>query len=177
MHDLAAINRLDEGAFVDLLGGVFEHAAWVARAVCPARPFASVDELHAAMIEAVRDAPEAERLAFLNGHPELAGPEARAKSMTADSASEQGSAGLDRMPQADAEAFDRLNPAYREKFGFPFIIAVRGRGRAEILAVFEARLARGQAEEERQALSEIAAITRMRLDRLVAGPGATTPQG
>ena len=119
------------------------------------------------MMAVVRDAPARQRLAFLNGHPELAGPEARARSMTADSASEQGSAGLDRMPQADADTFDQLNPAYREKFGFPFVIAVRGRGRAEIIAIFEDRLRRGQAEEEAAVLHEIGAITRMRLDRLM----------
>ncbi|MHC2001637.1 2-oxo-4-hydroxy-4-carboxy-5-ureidoimidazoline decarboxylase [Methylobacterium sp. CM6241] len=169
LSDLAAIHRLDRDAFVALLGGVFEHAAWVAETVAPARPFASVADLHAAMMDAVRHAPEAQRLAFLNGHPELAGPEARARAMTADSASEQGSAGLDHLPPEDAAAFDRLNAAYRERFGFPFIIAVRGRSRAEILAVFEARLGRGQAEEEATALDEIGAITRMRLDMLIAG--------
>ena len=168
MTDLAEINHLDRDAFVDLLGGVFEHSAWVAERAYPAKPFASVDALHAAMIGAVRAAPPEERLAFLNGHPELAGPEARAKSMTVDSVSEQGSAGLDSLSPAEFDNFDRLNAAYRQKFGFPFIIAVRGRGKAEILRVFEERLAREQGEEEEAALAEIAAITRMRLDRLVA---------
>ena len=169
MVDLAAVNGLDKHAFVDLLGEVFEHSAWVADGAYPALPFASVAALHEAMIDVVREAPEPQRVAFLNGHPELAGPEARANSMTADSAAEQGSAGLDRMPQADADAFDRMNPAYRAKFGFPFIIAVRGRGRSEILSVFAERLARSQAEEEAAVLAEIGAITRMRLERLVAG--------
>lgn len=169
MPDLAAINGLDRDAFVDSLGGVFEHSPWVADGAYPARPFASVDALHVAMLDVLWAAPEIRRLAFLNGHPELAGPEARAKRITADSASEQGGAGLDRMPRADAGAFDRMNSAYREKFSFPFIIAVRGRGRAEILSVFAQRLARGQAEEEAAALAEIAAITRMRLERLVSG--------
>lgn len=169
MPGLAALNRGDRDAFVARLGGVFEHAAWVAEAAWPARPFADVAGLHAAMMAAVRAAPAPRRLAFLNNHPELAGAEARARTMTADSASEQTSAGLDRMPQADADAFDRLNAAYREKFGFPFIVAVRGRSRADILAVFEARLTRGWAEEEAAALDEVALITRMRLDRLLAG--------
>lgn len=169
MPDLAAINGLDRAGFVALLGGVFEHAAWVAEAAFPARPFADRDALHGAMMAAVRAAPAAARRGFLDGHPELAGPEARAKGMTADSASEQGSAGLDRMPEADAAAFDRLNAAYRAKFGFPFIVAVRGRGRAEILALFAARLDRTPEVEEAAALDEIAAITRMRLERLVAG--------
>lgn len=166
--DLAALDRLDRAAFVALLGGVFEHAAWVAEAAYPARPFSSVAALHAAMMDAVRAAPAPQRLAFLNGHPELAGPDARARSMTADSTSEQGSAGLDHMPQSDADAFDRLNAAYRQKFGFPFIIAVRGRDRSEILRIFAERAARGPADEEAAALDEIASITRMRLDGIIA---------
>jgi 2-oxo-4-hydroxy-4-carboxy-5-ureidoimidazoline decarboxylase len=165
--DLAAINRMEADAFEAFLGGVFEHAAWVARDAWERRPFASVADLHGAMMGAVRAAPARTRRAFLNGHPELAGPEARARSLTADSASEQGSAGLDRMTEAEEAAFDRLNAAYRARFGFPFIIAVRGRSRAEILSVFEARLGRDQAAEEAAALDEVAQITRMRLDRLV----------
>jgi 2-oxo-4-hydroxy-4-carboxy-5-ureidoimidazoline decarboxylase len=165
--DLAAVNRMDQDAFVALLGGVFEHAAWVAWAAWHERPFASVADLHAAMMRAVRAVPAPTRRAFLGGHPELAGPESRARSLTADSASEQGSAGLDRISEADAAAFDRLNAAYRARFGFPFIIAVRGRSRAEILKVFAARLERDPADEEATALDEVAQITRMRLDRLI----------
>ncbi|MEL6062109.1 MULTISPECIES: 2-oxo-4-hydroxy-4-carboxy-5-ureidoimidazoline decarboxylase [unclassified Methylobacterium] len=167
MPDLATVNRMEEAAFVALLGGVFEHAAWVARAVAPQRPFAGLADLHAAMMRALRAAPADAQLTFLNGHPELAGPEARARVLTADSASEQGSAGLDRMAEAEAAAFARLNAAYRARFGFPFIIAVRGRGRAEILTVFEARLGRDPAAERETALAEVAQITRMRLDRLI----------
>ncbi|MCJ2037214.1 2-oxo-4-hydroxy-4-carboxy-5-ureidoimidazoline decarboxylase [Methylobacterium sp. J-068] len=167
MPDIATVNALDRESFVALLGETFEHAPWVAERAFAARPFASVAHLHAAMIRAVRDAAETERLAFLNGHPELAGPEARARSMTADSASEQGSAGLDRLSAADLDRFDRLNAAYRTTFGFPFIVAVRGRGRDEILALFEQRLARDAATEAEAALGEIAAITRMRLDRII----------
>ena len=166
MIDLRRVNGLSRDAFVEQLGGVFEHAAWVAQAAHGKGPFASVTDLHAAMMRAVREAPADERLAFLNGHPELAGPEARARAMTADSAQEQGSAGLDRLTEADGQAFDRLNAAYRQRFGFPFIVAVRGRDLREILVLFERRLGRPPAEEEATALDEIAAITRMRLDRL-----------
>lgn len=168
MPDIAAVNVLERDAFVAVLGEVFEHAPWVAEAAWRGRPFVGVSDLHAAMMGAVRAAPPDLRLAFLNGHPELAGLEARAKSMTAESVSEQGAAGLDRMPQEDADTFDQLNSAYRQKFGFPFIIAVRGRDRTEILAQFKARLMRSQDDEASTALDEIAAITRMRLDRLVS---------
>lgn len=167
MPDLATVNGMEEGAFVALLGGVFEHAAWVAQAVAPQRPFASLADLHAAMMRALRSAPDDVQLTFLNGHPELAGAAARARALTADSASEQGSAGLDRMAEAEAAAFARLNAAYRARYGFPFIIAVRGRGRAELLSAFEARLGRDPAAERETALEEIAQITRMRLARLI----------
>ena len=167
MIDLQRVNGLTCDAFVAHLGGVFEHASWVARAAHGKGPFASVPDLHAAMMDAVRTAPADRRLAFLNGHPELAGPEARARAMTAESVQEQGSAGLDRLTEADGQAFDRLNAAYRQRFGFPFIVAVRGRDLREILVLFAQRLEREPAAEEATALDEIAAITRMRLDRLV----------
>ncbi|KNY24265.1 2-oxo-4-hydroxy-4-carboxy-5-ureidoimidazoline decarboxylase [Methylobacterium sp. ARG-1] len=168
MPDLAAINRMEAEAFVALLGGVFEHAPWVAEAAWPHRPFASVGALHDAMMQVLRAAPAERRRAFLNNHPELAGPEARARSLTVESTREQGSAGLDRITPEEAAAFDRLNAAYRARFGVPFIIAVRGRSRAEILAAFEVRLDRDSADEAATALEEVALITRMRLDGLVA---------
>ena len=164
--NLAAVNGLDRAAFVTLLGGVFEHAPWVADRAYAARPFASVAALHDAMMAVVRTAAPEERLTFLNGHPELAGADARKRAMTGDSTAEQGSAGLDQLSVAELDRFDRLNAAYREKFGFPFIIAVRGRGKAQILAAFELRLAQEREVETEAALAEIAAITRMRLDRL-----------
>jgi 2-oxo-4-hydroxy-4-carboxy-5-ureidoimidazoline decarboxylase len=167
MIDLYRVNGLSRDAFVEQFGSVFEHAAWVAEAAHARRPFATVADLHGAMMEAVRAAPSDRRRAFLNGHPELAGPEARARAMTAESEQEQGSAGLDRLSEAEAQAFDRLNAAYRHRFGFPFIVAVRGRALREILVLFEQRLARGADDEEATALDEISAITRMRLERLV----------
>lgn len=162
---LDAVNRMDASSFVATFGGIFEHSPWVAERALPARPFASRDALHAAMMAAVRSAPDSERRAFLNAHPELAGPTARARQMTEHSASEQGSAGLDRMSAEDFDRFDRLNAAYRARFGFPFIIAVRGRSRAVIVSEFERRLANEPAAEMEAALTEIAAITRMRLER------------
>lgn len=166
---LEAVNALDRAAFVAAFGGIFEHSPWVAERAFAARPFVSLDALHAAMMAVVRAAPDAEKRAFLNAHPELAGPAARARQMTDHSVSEQGSAGLDRMSEADFDRFDRLNAAYRARFGFPFIIAVRGRSRAAIVAEFERRLGQEPAAEIEAALAEIGAITRMRLERRV-GP-------
>ena len=167
--DMAIVNAMAPEAFVRTFGGVFENSPWVAERAASARPFASAAALHAAMMEVVRQASPAEIRRFLNAHPELAGPEARARSMTAHSAAEQGSAGLDRMTEADVERFARLNAAYRDKFGFPFIIAVRGRTKDAIVAAFEQRLANPEAKEWEAALAEVAAITRMRLERIL-GP-------
>jgi 2-oxo-4-hydroxy-4-carboxy-5-ureidoimidazoline decarboxylase len=166
---LAVVNELDRKAFVALLGSSFEHADWVAEQAFDARPFATVTALHAAMMDTVRNAPQEARLAFLNGHPELASADARL-AMTADSVSEQGSAGLDRLSAVEFDRFDDLNSAYRTKFGFPFIIAVRGRSKDEILSIFRERLATDVSTEMEAALTEIALITRMRLERLIKEP-------
>lgn len=166
--DMAAVNELDRAAFVAAFGGIFEHSPWVAERAWDGRPFASLNALHAAMVAVTRAASRGEILTLLNAHPELAGPEARARAMTAASASEQGSAGLDRMSAAEFDQFDGLNAAYRARFGFPFIIAVRGCSRAVILAEFERRLAQPVDAEVDAALTEIAAITRMRLERRIA---------
>ena len=166
-HSLSDVNRLDRNAFVSLLGEVFEHSPWVAEQALSAAPFDTIASLHAAMMKALGAASKEAQLIFLNAHPELAGAEARAHQLTSDSTKEQGSAGLDQLSSQQAAEFDRLNAAYRAKFGFPFIIAVRGRGKDEILRAFNARLAHDAATEEPAAFAEIAAITRMRLDRLV----------
>jgi OHCU decarboxylase len=115
------------------------------------------------MIEVVRSASPDEKLRLLNAHPELTGKEARERAMTQDSTVEQGSAGLDRLSADDFARFDRLNAAYREKFGFPFIIAVRGRSSQEILAAFERRIGNDRAVEFDAACTEVERIALLRL--------------
>lgn len=168
MIDIQAVNRMDRDRFVATLGPVFEHSPWVADLAWPQRPFADAAALHAAMIAVVRSATADEQTELLRAHPELAGKAARTGAMTADSRNEQGGVGLDRLDQAEFKRFDRLNAAYRAKFGFPFIIAVRGRGRDEILAAFERRLGNDAAAETEAALQEVFAISGMRLERLPA---------
>jgi len=171
MFDIQTVNRMDHTEFVRAFGGVFEHSPWIAERAWSAKPFKSPEALHAAMIDVVRAASPEEKRRLLNAHPELAGKEARERAMTQDSISEQGSAGLDRLSADDFDRFDRLNAAYREKFGFPFIIAVRGRSKQEIVAAFEQRLANAPGPELEAALGEIAAITRMRMEKLFASSG------
>ena len=165
--DIAHINGMSQVEFAEALGGVFEHSPWAAAGAWAARPFASADGLHKAMMDTVRGAPAEERLRLLRAHPDLAGKAARAGSMTADSVSEQSRAGLDRLNDEEYERFNRLNFAYREKFDFPFIIAVRNHTLESILDAFEERLGHTVEEESEAALAEIGAISRLRLDALI----------
>ena len=166
---IETLNRMDRAEFARVLGMVFEHSPWVAERAWRSRPFAGVAALHATMAAVVSRAPRAERIAFLRAHPDLAGRAARAGTMTPDSVAEQASAGLDRLTDEEYERFTRLNREYREKFGFPFIIAVRRHDKAAILDAFERRLAHGLDEEVDAALAQVFDITRMRLERLVTG--------
>jgi 2-oxo-4-hydroxy-4-carboxy-5-ureidoimidazoline decarboxylase len=164
---IEALNRMSQAAFVDTLGGVVEHSPWVVERAWQARPFAGLDALHRAMVDAVRRAMPAERIALLRAHPDLAGKAARAGAMTASSHAEQSSAGLDRLTDAEYARFQGLNTAYRERFGFPFIIAVRRHDTASILAAFETRLGHSREQEIDAALEEVFDITRMRLESLL----------
>jgi 2-oxo-4-hydroxy-4-carboxy-5-ureidoimidazoline decarboxylase len=166
-HSLPEINAMPAAEFVAALGDVFEHAPWVAERAAAGRPYRSVAALHAALVQAVRDAPTATQLAFVRGHPELGGKLARAGDMTEASKSEQGGLGLDRLSDEEFTRFERLNRAYRERFGFPFVICVRRHTRASILSEFERRLKNDPAAELAAALAEIGEITRLRLDAMV----------
>lgn len=163
------LNALDRAAFLALAGPVFEHSPWIAERAWAARPFDGIDGLHRAMMQVVESASADERLALLRAHPDLAGKAARAGTMTADSVQEQAGAGLDRMSDDEYARFDRLNAAYRARFGFPFIVAVRYHTRASILAAYEARLGNDRDTEIAAALAEVGRITRLRLDALLAG--------
>src|SRR3954465_7618934 len=164
---LGSLNAADEAAFVAALGEVYEHAPWVAQAVCRQRPFATLAALHAAMMSAVRAAPAEQRLALIKGHPDLAGKAARAGAMTADSQAEQGSAGLERLSEAEFAQFHRLNGAYREKFGIPFIICARRHGRDSILRRFARRWEGGGGAGPEAGLDEIFRLAALRLDQRV----------
>src|SRR5262245_57464363 len=163
---LEQINAMTAKAFRDALGGVFEHSPWVAERAAGARPFASVAALHAAMVDAVRRASREEQLALLRAHPDLAGKEAKAGTMTRDSTSEQGSAGLDALSREEIERIDRR---YREQFGFPFIIAVRRHTKAGLFGEFERRLGNDAETELANGLEQVFLITRLRLDAMISG--------
>ncbi len=166
---LAALNRADQARFVDLLGGVFEHSPWVAEGAGAARPFASVEGLYRAMVGVVEEAGE-KQLELIRAHPDLAGKAARAGGLTAASSREQAGAGLDRLSEDEYRRFHALNDAYKEKFGFPFILAVKGHTKESILASFESRLPHSAEEERRTALAEVYKIARFRLEALLGDP-------
>jgi len=143
------------------MSALFEHSPWVeARAdACP-----SSGDRHADLMAVVRDAAPEEQLALIRAHPELAGKAAIDGSLTEASAAEQASAGLDRLTRAEFDRFHALNAAYREKFGFPFIICVRLTDKAGILAAMERRLTNDRDAEIANALDEIGEIVRLRLE-------------
>jgi 2-oxo-4-hydroxy-4-carboxy-5-ureidoimidazoline decarboxylase len=165
---LAQLNAGEAEAFVDSLGSVFEHSPWVARAVADERPFASVQALHDAMLAVIRAQPAPALAEFLSVHPELAGSQARAGTMTADSIHEQGGLALDNLGHTENARWDALNAAYRAKFGFPFILCVRRHTRASALKSFERRLLNDRATEMRAAVDEIARVSRLRLATRIA---------
>lgn len=168
MTTLAELNHCDEAAFVESLGSVFEHSPWVARAVVGQRPFTSAQAIHDAMLAAIRAQAPEQLAEFLSIHPELAGSQARAGTMTAESISEQGALALDNLGHAENSRWDALNAAYRGKFGFPFILCVRRHTRASALRSFEARLQNDHATEMRAAVDEIARVSRLRLAARIA---------
>lgn len=167
MTNLADLNTAPADRFVETLGGIFEHSPWVADAVAPSRPFAGLDALHGAMVAAVEAADEAQKLALLRAHPDLAGKLARAGALTEASTAEQASAGLDRLTEEEFQRFTAFNIAYTEKFGFPFIIAVRENTKASILKAFERRITNSREAEFTTALAEVGKIARLRLTNLL----------
>jgi len=166
---LEALNAAAPAEFVATLAGIFEHSPWVAEGAAGARPFASRATLLDAMVAVVLAAPRPQKLGLIRAHPDLAGRLAAGDALTVSSTAEQASAGLDQCSPEELARFQALNEAYKAKFGFPFVMAVKGRGRREILAAFERRLANDESAEFDAALAEIAEIARLRLTGLVEG--------
>lgn len=164
MIALAAINAMTPAAFVAAFGDVAEHSPWVAENAFAARPFASGDALAAAFDAALEAAPAAAQLALLRAHPDLA---TRAR-LTADSTREQAGAGLDTLTADEFARFTDLNTRYKARFGFPFIFAVKGATKQQILASFEQRVGASPDDELALALTQVKRIFRFRLADRVA---------
>ncbi len=163
------LNSLSRDEFVRIVGPVFEHSPWIAETTWPKRPFASVEQLHAALCETVRNASEEKQLALIRAHPDLVGRLALAGQLTKESTGEQASAGLDKLSPQEVELFQQNNAAYKAKFGFPFIICARLNKKAAILNGFKVRLNNSREQEIKTALEEIFKIAELRLKDLVSG--------
>ena len=164
---LADLNACSKDDFVAALANIFEYSPWIAEQAVSARPFAGANALFAAMKAAVDRAPSELRLALIKGHPDLANKTQRAAGLTAESSDEQNSVGLDRLSDAEYEAFERVNNAYRSKFGFPYIVCVRRHTKDSILRDFERRLPNDAKTETQTSIAEICRVAALRLDQLV----------
>ncbi|WP_397475444.1 2-oxo-4-hydroxy-4-carboxy-5-ureidoimidazoline decarboxylase [Pusillimonas sp.] len=169
---LAELNVMPGAQFVHMLGGIFEHSPWVAEQVASLRPFDGIDDLHQAMVDRIVDAGAEAQMALIQAHPELAGKAAVRGKLTPESTSEQRGAGLDQCSPEEYSELTALNQAYREKFGFPFILAVRGHDRRSIIEEFRRRLALSRSDETAECLEQIYKIGRFRLDDLISTPDA-----
>ena len=168
MSNLADLNKASTEQFVAVLGGIFEHSPWVAQRVAPKRPFANVQALHAAMVQAIEDEGLDAQLKLIRAHPELAGKAAVRGELTEESTREQSGAGLNLCSAEEFAKLHALNDAYNVKFGFPFIVAVRGHNRHSIIALFEQRLNNSVDDERRECLQQIYKIGAFRLTDLVS---------
>jgi len=157
------LNGLPVNDFVEETGWVFEQSPWVARRAWKHRPFASLDDLHGRMVAVVASSSTNEKLALLRAHPDL-GTRAR---ISQSSAKEQAGAGLDQLTPVEFARLHQYNEAYKTKFGFPFLFAVKGSGKLRIMQALEARLQSTPEEEFQEALKQVYRIARFRLEEIV----------
>ena len=172
MISLAEVNAMAAPEFVARFGDVAEHAPWVAERAETRRPFANVEAMVAAFQTVIREAPEAERLRLIRAHPDLAGRAAMAE----ESRKEQAGAGLDRLTPEEFARFTDLNSRYRSRFAIPFIFAVKGATRHQILASFAERLGNDCETEHATALEQVCRIVGFRIaDRVSPQPPGSLP--
>jgi OHCU decarboxylase len=165
---LDEINALDQEQFVAILSGLFEGPPWIVTSAWQRRPFVTSRDLLDALCSVMYSAPLAQQIALIQAHPDLAGKAALSGTLGAASTGEQAAAGLSRLSPDELARFTELNAAYREKFGFPFVICARIRSKDEILHAFGERLSNSPDQEIQTALDEIAKICSLRLDDLLA---------
>jgi allantoate deiminase len=157
------LNEMGHDRFLSVCGPLFEHSAWIAQRAWERRPFASATDLHEKLCGVVAAATPEEKLSLIRAHPDLVGRLARHGRLTRESNAEQAAAGLAALSEDEAALFERYNAAYRERFGFPFVICARQNKKDAILAAFPHRLENGPEHEITTALSEIYKIARLRL--------------
>jgi 2-oxo-4-hydroxy-4-carboxy-5-ureidoimidazoline decarboxylase len=163
------LNSCSQEEFVAALANIFEYSPWIAEMAFVRRPFLGVTDLFEKMCQAVGAASAGQRLALIKAHPDLADKTMRGDQLTAESNAEQNSVGIDRLSDAEYEAFERVNAAYRKKFDMPYIVCVRRHTKDSILANFEKRLPNDAKAEIAASIGEICKIAALRLDQLVTG--------
>jgi OHCU decarboxylase len=164
---ISQLNQLGRKEFVRVVGPVFEHSPWIAESAWLKKPFADLENLHQELCEIVKDSGEEKQLALIRAHPDLVGKIALAGQLTKESTSEQASAGLNKLSPEEINLFQKQNAAYKNKFGFPFVICARLNKKAAILAGFEQRLNHSREQEIKTALEEIFKIAELRLKDLL----------
>ena len=166
-RSLSALNALAKAEFTRAIGSVFEHSPWIAEAAWSKRPFANLEELHRALCHTVNTASQEQQLALLRAHPDLVGNLALAGQLTHESTTEQASAGLTTLTPHEIATFHTNNAAYKDKFGFPFILCARLNKKTAILKGFQVRLQNSREHELKTALEEIFKIAELRLRDLI----------
>jgi len=162
--------KIDVTEFVNRFGAIYEHSAWGAEeAASVTTEIDDIEKLANLMADCVDNASTSKQLELIRAHPDLAGKAQVAGELTEESTSEQSSAGLDQCSVEEYERFQKLNTAYHEKFGFPFVMAVKNSSRDEILGAFSGRLENEPTTEFETALAEIHKIAHMRLRSIEAG--------
>lgn len=161
---LEAVNAMDESTFEEVFGSVFEHSPWIARRTWPRRPFGDRADLHRKMCRVLRGSTLEEQLDVIIAHPDLG---ERLAPLTAESIREQASAGLNQLTATELGIFRTSNTAYKEKFGFPFVICARLSDKDQMLAAFKSRLQNNRDEEMTTAIGQIELIAQLRLQSLI----------
>ncbi|MDJ1181026.1 2-oxo-4-hydroxy-4-carboxy-5-ureidoimidazoline decarboxylase [Roseofilum sp. BLCC_M91] len=164
-YTIAQINQMSQEDFVEALGGLFEKTPAIAAQTWHQKPFRDRKHLYQMLISQMLELSDGEKMALIRAHPDLGSR----LNMAPDSIAEQAGAGLDRLSSQEYDRFVTLNEAYKQKFGFPFIMAVKGQTKETILKAFEARLSDDFQVEQAQALEEIAKIVQFRLETLCKG--------
>ncbi len=161
-YAIAQLNQMSQGSFTAALGEIWEETPEIANQTWHSRPFKDIDALYQAMVAVVNNMSDAEQVALIKAHPDLGSKTKMAEA----SVQEQAGVGLDRLSESEYQRFQFFNQAYKDKFNFPFIIAVKDQTKDSILAAFETRLKNTLGLEKQQALSEISKIAQLRLETL-----------
>jgi len=159
------INKLSQSEFIKVFGNIFENAEWIAEELYNQKPFDNFEELSSKMLNIFETATKEKQLKILNAHPDLAN-KTKISLLTPDSLKEQASAGLDQCTEEEFDEYKHLNEQYKKKFGFPFILAVRGSDRQQVLENFRKRIDSGRDDEFAEALRQVHRIAWLRLQEI-----------